>query len=224
MVAAAPGTEAPATPSSHYNAPQPASGMSATIRLATPADAPGVLAIYAPVVVDTATSFEEVAPTLEEMTRRITDTLAAYPWLICDLGGEVVGYAYASRFRSRSGYRWSVETSVYIHPDHQRMGIGRALYRSLFAVLALQGYVSAYAGIAVPNYGSTGLHEAVGFEPIGVYWNVGYKLGAWRNVGWWQRELREPPRAPEEPLTLEAARRLEGWDTALAAGLHELRF
>ncbi|HVR29136.1 MAG TPA: arsinothricin resistance N-acetyltransferase ArsN1 family B [Thermoanaerobaculia bacterium] len=197
--------------------------MSATIRLATPDDAPGVLAIYEPVVVETATSFEEVAPTLEEMAKRIADTLETYPWLICDCDGAVAGYAYATRFRARAAYRWAVETSVYIHPDYQRVGVGRALYRSLFALLALQGYVTAYAGIAVPNYGSTGLHEAVGFEPIGVYWNVGYKLGAWRNVGWWGRELRELPARPEEPLPLAAARALAGWETALAAGAHELR-
>jgi phosphinothricin acetyltransferase len=197
--------------------------MPTIIRLATPDDAPGVLAIYAPIVTGTATSFEEVAPTLDEMTKRIGDTLATYPWLICDRDGAVAGYAYATRFRARAGYRWSVETSVYIHSDHQRAGVGRALYRSLFAVLALQGYVNAYAGIAVPNYGSTGLHEAVGFEPIGVYWNVGYKLGKWRNVGWWSRELREPPAVPEEPIPLAAARALPGFDAALAAGLTELR-
>ena len=197
--------------------------MSATIRLATPADAPGVLAIYGPVVEQTPTSFEEVPPTIEEMARRIAATLEAYPWLICERDGAVVGYAYAARLRARAGYRWSVETSVYIHPDHQRVGVGRGLYRSLFAVLALQGFVNAYAGIAVPNYSSTGLHEAVGFEPVGVYWNVGYKLGAWRNVGWWARELREPPARPEEPLTLAAARALPGWNEALGAGLHELR-
>jgi phosphinothricin acetyltransferase len=197
--------------------------MSATIRLATPDDAAGVLAIYAPVVVETATSFEETPPTLEDMRRRIADTLESYPWLVCDRGGMVAGYAYATRFRARAGYRWSVETSVYIHPECQRVGVGRALYRSLFAVLALQGFVSAYAGIAVPNYGSTGLHEAVGFEPIGVYWNVGYKLGAWHNVGWWQRELREPPAHPEPPLSLAAARARPDWERALAAGLHELR-
>jgi phosphinothricin acetyltransferase len=197
--------------------------MSATIRLATPDDAAGVLAIYAPVVTETATSFEEVPPTLEEMRDRIATTLETYPWLICERDGAVAGYAYATRFRVRSGYRWSVETSVYIHPDHQRAGIGRALYRSLFAVLALQGFVNAYAGIAVPNYGSTGLHEAVGFEPIGVYWNVGYKLGKWRNVGWWVRELRDPPPQPEEPLGLAAARRLPGFEAALAVGLEEIR-
>jgi phosphinothricin acetyltransferase len=197
--------------------------MSATIRLATPADAPDVLAIYAPVVVETATSFEEEPPTVEEMARRIADTLEHYPWLVCERDGAMVGYAYATRYRVRAGYRWSVETSVYIHPDHHRTGVGRALYRSLFAILALQGFVSAFAGIAVPNYGSTGLHEAVGFEPIGVYWNVGYKLGKWRNVGWWQRELRDPPATPEEPLTLAAALALPGWEEALGAGLNELR-
>jgi phosphinothricin acetyltransferase len=198
--------------------------MPATIRLATPDDAAGVVAIYAPIVEQTSTSFEEVAPTLDEMRRRIADTLESYPWLICDREGVVAGYAYATRFRARAGYRWSVETSVYIHPDHHRVGVGRALYRSLFAVLALQGFVNAYAGIAVPNYGSTGLHEAVGFEPVGVYWNVGWKLGAWRNVGWWHRELCDPlPANPRDPIPLAAAQALPGWGAAMAAGAGELR-
>ena len=139
------------------------------IRVATQADAAGILAIYAPIVEATATSFEAEPPTLEEMQGRIERTLMQYPWLVCVEGDRVLGYVYGSSFRARHAYQWSVEVSVYIHPEAQGQGVGRRLYTELFALLRRQGYISAYAGATLPNPGSVRLHESMGFEPCGTF-------------------------------------------------------
>jgi phosphinothricin acetyltransferase len=180
--------------------------MTESVRLALPADAAAVAAIYRPIVEATTISFETEAPDEGEMRRRIIETLAAYPWLVCERDGQLAGYAYATAHRVRGAYRWSVDTSVYVHPDFQRRGIGQGLYRSLFAILTAQGFFNAFAGISLPNAASVALHERAGFKPIGVYRNVGYKLGAWRDVGWWQLTLNEPDRQPEPPLGPAAVR------------------
>ena len=188
------------------------------IRLANTNDAGQIQAIYAPIVRDMATSFELEAPSEGEMQQRITNTLKHFPWLVCEKNGEILGYVYASKHRTRAAYQWSVDTSVYIHHQTRRAGIGRALYSSLFKILCLQGYVNAYAGIALPNPGSVGLHEAVGFEPVGIYRQVGYKLGAWHDVGWWQLRLQQPPSAPEAPRDIHSVQQTPEWDSALATG------
>ncbi|HKF69680.1 MAG TPA: GNAT family N-acetyltransferase, partial [Vicinamibacterales bacterium] len=102
-------------------------------------------------------------------------------------------------------------------------GVGRGLYTSLFAILAAQGYFNAYAGIALPNAASVGLHEAVGFRKIGVYARVGYKFGEWRDVGWWQLELRAQEESPAEPLTITEVRALPEWNALLARGERSVR-
>ena len=193
------------------------------IRLAAEADAADIANIYRPIVEATTISFETTPPDEAEMRRRITDTLTSYPWLVSESDGRVAGYAYATKHRVRSAYQWSVDTSVYVHPDFQRRGIGQALYRSLFAILTAQGLFNAYAGIALPNPASVALHERVGFRPIGVYKNVGYKLGAWRDVGWWQLGLNDPDREPAAPLVLAAVRDRMDWPTLMAAGSEAMR-
>ena len=192
--------------------------MPPTIRLADESDAEAFLAIYSPFCTHTAVSFEEEPPGVEEMRRRIRTALAEYPWLVCADGECVLGYAYAGRHRERASYRWSADVTVYVAPERHRRGVGRALYASLLGLLALQGYYNAYAGITLPNPASVGLHEAMGFRPVGVYSHVGYKLGAWRDVGWWQLALRahDPDPAPPAPLPLAVA--LTGWPEALSAG------
>ncbi len=192
--------------------------MPATIRLATTADAEQVQAIYGPVVRDTATSFEVEPPTVDEMAQRIATTLKRFPWLVCESDGQVQGYAYASPHRPRAAYQWSVELAVYVHADHRRLGVGRAVYRSLFRLLTLQGFYNAYAGITLPNQPSVALHESVGFLPVAVYREVGYKLGAWHDVGWWELALRQKT-TPSIPLTLREAQALPDWEGALATGL-----
>lgn len=159
------------------------------IRVAQLEDAPAIQAIYAPVVTDTAISFEEVPPTAEEIGQRIASTLRAYPYLVAVREGQVVGYAYASQHRARAAYRWAVDVTVYIAESERRTGVGRSLYEALLPILARQGYCSAYAGISQPNPGSVGLHERLGFRHIGTYPKVGYKLGQWHDVGYWHLEL-----------------------------------
>jgi phosphinothricin acetyltransferase len=171
-------------------------------RLATAEDAPAIAAIYAPYVRETIVSFETDAPDAAEVALRIGRIGRQYPWLAAFSEGRVVGYAYACENRARPAYRWSVDAAVYLDPSAQRRGIGSALYRRLFALLRVQGYVNAFAGISLPNAASVALHEAMGFAPIGVHRNVGYKLGAWRDVGWWQLALCEPPREAREPVAI----------------------
>jgi phosphinothricin acetyltransferase len=118
---------------------------------------------------------------------------------VAESGESVFGYAYGSAHRARAAYRWSVDTSVYVASAWQRQGVGRALYATLMERLAALGYVNAFAGITVPNPASVALHESVGFTPVGVFRSVGYKLGAWRDVGWWALQLTEPPPEPDEP-------------------------
>ena len=189
------------------------------IRLANPADADGVQRIYAPVVRETPISFEWEPPSTPEMRDRIAATLRDdLPWLVCADDDRCHGYAYAARHRARAAYRWSVEVSVYIHPQSRRRGVGRALYASLFAVLELQGFQNAYAGATLPNPGSVGLHTAVGFREIGVYTNVGFKHGAWHDVIWWHRPLGSYPADVASPLTLTEAQTRPAWESAMAAG------
>lgn len=169
------------------------------IRAARPGDAEAVAAIYGPVVRHTTISFETEPPDAAEMRSRIEKTLTSLPWLVAeDDKGVVSGYAYASKHRERAAYQWSVDVTVYVREDRRGQGVGRALYGRLLPLLADLGYCQAFAGIALPNRESIGLHEAMGFQPIGVYRNVGYKQGAWRDVGWWQATLR-PPGAPFGP-------------------------
>ena len=113
----------------------------------------------------------------------------------------MVGYAYGARHRARAAYRWSVDCSVYLTAGERGAGTGRALYRRLLPELATLGYVTAFAGIALPNPASVGLHTSLGFTPVGVYRAAGFKAGRWHDVGWWQLPLREPPAGPIEPRT-----------------------
>ena len=188
------------------------------IRIARPPDAPQISDIYRPIVADTAISFEEDPPSAVEMERRITATLETHPWLVCDRDGWIAGYAYATRLRARPAYQWSVEVSAYTHTDARRSGVSRALYTSLLEVLKRQGLVNAYAGITLPNEGSVGLHEALGFKPLGVYRTVGHKIGRWHDVGWWQLALQDPPEHPEPPTPFSIFRERNECGAALTAG------
>jgi phosphinothricin acetyltransferase len=169
------------------------------LRLATADDADALLAIYAAYIDHTAITFEYEAPSRGEFAGRIRSILAQLPWLVHEQDGRVTGYAYASRHRDRVAYQWSVETSVYIHPDCHRQGIARSLYEALFALLRQQGYHNAYAGITLPNPKSEQFHQSMGFVPVGVYQKVGYKLGCWHDVGWYHLTLQPHAEHPVAP-------------------------
>ena len=174
----------------------------ANVRLARAADAEAVQAIYAPEVIETPITFEIEPPSVAEMRQRIEDTMQVHPWLVYDRDGAAIGYAYATTHRSRAAYRWSVDVSVYVHRQARGIGVGRALYAELLRLLRLQGFANAYAGITLPNAGSVALHESMGFKPVGVYRGVGFKLGAWHDVGWWELALQPRAAAPAEPRPL----------------------
>lgn len=161
------------------------------IRHATAADAEAALRIYAPIVRDTAISFESEPPDLAEFVERIETCNRTHAWLVAQAGDVLAGYAYGTSHRARHAYRFSTEVSVYIHERHRGKGLGRRLYARLFDELAALGYYHAFAGITVPNDGSTRLHAAVGFRHVGTFPQVGFKFGAWHDVSWWHRVLRE---------------------------------
>jgi phosphinothricin acetyltransferase len=176
------------------------------IRAAHADDAEDIARVYAAYVTGSVASFEREPPSASEMGRRMG---SGYPWLVACDDEAVLGYAYGAAHRERPAYRWSVEVSVYVAEGAQRRGLGRELYGALLPLLARLGYVRAFAGITLPNDASVGLHEALGFTPVGVFHEVGFKLGGWRDVGWWQRPLQDPPpREPPEPRR---------WDSRLEA-------
>lgn len=177
------------------------------VRVASADDAAAVAAIYAPYVLETAISFEDRPPSTTEMAGRIAETLRSYPFLVGERAGGLVGYAYAGPHSARPAYRWSANVSVYVDRAAQRGGVGRALYGELIGALRRQGLHSLFAGIALPNAGSVGLHEAMGFQHLGTYREVGFKHGAWHDVGYWRLGLRSgPPEAEPAPFTgLETA-------------------
>jgi phosphinothricin acetyltransferase len=188
--------------------------VTATIRFAGVDDGAALAAIYAPGVVERATSFEFEPPDAAEMARRVAVVQQRTPWLVYEVGGDVLGYAYASAHRERLAYQWSVDVSAYVADAAHRRGVARGLYAVLLDLLVLQGFVNAYAGITLPNAASEGFHAAMGFRPVGVYRGVGWKLGRWHDVVWLERELAPRGAEPKPPTPLPLLR-----DTAPVAAL-----
>jgi L-amino acid N-acyltransferase YncA len=169
--------------------------MALEVRPAIGADAAACAEIYRAYVLDTVISFETEPPTAEQMAARIAAAQVKHEWLVLELDGDdsgVIGYAYAQQFNPRDAYQWSVETSIYIARDRHRLGGGRMLYAELLSRLAARGFRRAFAGIAQPGEASNAFHEAFGFRPVGLYRRVGWKLGAWHDVRWWQLDLVAP--------------------------------
>jgi len=168
-----------------------------TIRDADPRrDAEACAAIYAPHVEGSPVSFEEQAPDGGEIAARIERYGTSHAWLVAEREGRVVGYAYATAFNERPAYRWSASVSVYVAAEARGTGVGRALYEALFDRLRERGFRMACAGITLPNEASAGLHESLGFEQVGVNREIGWKQGAWRDVGWYQLELAPAGEGP----------------------------
>ncbi|GAB2584722.1 N-acetyltransferase [Dyella jejuensis] len=170
------------------------------IRIARADDAQAIHAIYAPTVTDTAITFETEWPGVEAMRQRILARLQHYPWLAWEEQGQVLAYAYATRFRERAAYDWIAETSIYVHADARRRGIARRLYAVLLDVMRLQGINQAVGVITLPGEISVALHEALGFESAGIWRSAGYKLQRWWDVGVWQKAL-QPAAHPPTPVT-----------------------
>jgi len=167
-------------------------------RRCTAGDAVAIAAIYDPIVANTTISFEETPPGPDEMRRRIVAAGDRYPWLALERDGSLAGYVSASQHRARAAYRWSVDVSAYVAPSAQR-SVARRLYVVLLELLAMQGFQSAYAGVALPNEASMRLHRNVGFKDVGTYHGVGFKFGTWHDVTWLERDLHSDGSAPVEP-------------------------
>ena len=170
------------------------------IRVATENDAKNILGIYSPYIANTSFTFETEVLSVDAFKERINTYLVNWPWLVCEMDGTLAGYAYGTKYRERTAYQWCVEVSVYIHDDHQRSGIARALYMALIEILKRQGFRNVYAVINLPNEKSVAFHESCGFVYFATYMNVGYKLGKWKNVGWWQLLLNEYTDEPAAPI------------------------
>src|SRR5262245_13470872 len=195
--------------------------MTATIRLATAGDAAGVAAIYGPYCESTSVSFETTAPTPDEMATRIAAVERECPWLVLDVDGRIAGYAYASRHRERAAYKWSVDTAVYIAAPFQGQGVGRALYTTLFGLLARQGYIRACAGVTLPNPASVRLHESMRFTLVGTYKRIGFKLGQWHDVAWYQADLQPDDLDPSPPVLLPSLMPTLDREPAFTLGLRQ---
>lgn len=165
------------------------------IRAATPSDAPALLAIYAPYVTDTAITFEYDMPSVDEFARRIQSTLEKYPYLVAEQKGEILGYAYASPFKTRAAYDWAVETSIYVKQGSHSKGVGHALYTHLDALLEKQHVYSVNACITYPNDQSIRFHEKMGYRECAHFHRCGYKFGRWLDVVWMEKHLpvTDPP-------------------------------
>ena len=169
-----------------------------TIRTAAPADAPGLLAIYAPYITDTAVSFEYDVPSVDEFTDRIRTTLEKYPYLVAESEDRIVGYCYVSILHGRQAYDWSVETSIYVEQNCKRMGIGRKLHDALEQALSAMGILNLYACIAFPigedpylTEDSVHFHEHLGYEHTAHFHKCGYKFNRWYDIVWMEKTIGE---------------------------------
>jgi L-amino acid N-acyltransferase YncA len=156
------------------------------IRTCTTADAAAICSIYNHYVRDTVITFEEAPVATPEMAQRVVDVATRFPWLVAEEGNEIVGYAYATPWKTRSAYRFSVESTVYVAPGQTGRGLGTALYRELLDELRKQGVHSVVGGIALPNAASITLHEKLGFKKIGEFVEIGRKFDRWVDVGYWE--------------------------------------
>ncbi len=153
------------------------------MRIVKPSDVASILEIYTPYILQTAVTFETEIPLLNSFEERIKLYTQKWPWIVYEVDGMITGYAYATKHRERLAYRWCVESSVYIRDQFQREGIASTLYKALFEMWRLQGFINVYAGITLPNERSIAFHERLSFTNFVYYKNVGHKLGEWRTVG-----------------------------------------
>lgn len=160
------------------------------IRPALVSDADAIARIYNHYIRNTAITFEEMPVSAQEMVARIAELDAAsLPWLVMEQDEQVIGYAYASKWKGRCAYRFSVESTVYLDPAHTGGGLGTSLYAALFAALRDRGMHVVIGGIALPNAASVALHEKLGLQKVAHFKEVGFKFEQWIDVGYWQLKL-----------------------------------
>lgn len=164
--------------------------MTVDIRAAQERDAERVAEIYNHYIKETCATFETAEVGTAEMAQRIRDTLRIpLPWLVAEASGQIVGYAYASKWKGRCAYRYAVETTIYLDPESTGAGVGTILYRALIDAVRSASMRTAIGGIALPNDASVRLHERLGFRKVGHFERVGYKQDRWIDVGYWQLQL-----------------------------------
>ena len=176
------------------------------IRLADVEDAEAILGIYKTYIENTRVTFETEVPSVEAFKERMERIMAHFPWIVCEIDGRIAGYAYGSKHGERAAYRWSADLSVYIDAKFHRRGIASALYRAVMELLRLQGYFTVYAGVSTPNEKSEAFHTAIGFRNLGEFKNVGFKLGLWRGVAWYELPLAEYVAEPAETTAIDGIR------------------
>lgn len=198
--------------------------MNPIIRLAEKRDVPGILEIYAPFILNTAVTFEEVVPDEESFWKRIQEIMTELPFIVCEIDRKIAGYAYASAYRSRASYRWTKEVSVYVHPDFHRKRIAHGLYTTLNELVRFQGIANLLAIITMPNEPSVAFHEQFGYRKSAEFKNVGYKLDQWQNVGWFELFLQDETQAPKDKiLRLDEITGLPEFSNAIQKGLKEIK-
>ena len=193
------------------------------IRSADQQDTEKMLGIYAPYILESTVSFETEVPLPEEFQQRVLLYQEKLPWLICEINEDLAGYAYATDHRQRKAYEVTKELSVYVHKDYRKLGIGTGLYIALIEILKAQGVSNVLAGITLPNTESVRFHESIGFKPVGVYHNVGYKFGKYHDTGWWELSLDTKKNNPLEILGINEILNTKSWEDAIQAGISRIR-
>jgi len=191
--------------------------MAILIREADPNDIPGILSLYSVYIMETTRTFEYVVPSLASFQDRYNSITEQFPWLICEVDGELAGYAYASAAFKRAAYQWDADLTVYLDEKFHRQGIATALYSCLIDLLKLQGYYNLYAVITADNTSSINFHRTFGFTDIGIFHKSGYKMGVWLDVLWMEKSLH---RHNLEPAPTIACRDLEQGAVAAILASH----
>ena len=195
-----------------------------TLRIAKKEDTNSILEIYRPYIESSPVSFETSVPAVSDFWKRIKHILEENPFLVCEIDAQIAGYAYAGTHRKRASYRWTKEVSVYVHPDFRRRGIAKGLYKALIQVLKIQGVHSILAGITLPNAQSIQFHQALGFQKIGTYTDVGYKFGQWHSVSWWELINQNRKTIPVSNLKYwSEVYGTDAWEHAIQEGIVQIK-
>ena len=193
------------------------------IRPAEARDAESILEIYKPYITYTPVSFETEVPTIDVFSQRIVDYQEKLPWLVCEIANELAGYSYATNHRQRTAYDCSKELSVYVHPNFKHRGIATGLYTAMIEILKHQGVSNVLAGIALPNSESVGFHERFGFKLVGIYHNIGFKLGRFHDAGWWELQIDANLKSQVNIRPVHELIGTDIWDRAIELGVSRIR-